>query len=91
MQRQLFDLEDKFPLIGFYGTWLPAYITSMGIVVANATCIPNTEAYVEEEASNVQRRKEYSTGVVVGFIFAGLVGLTLLAAAFYVGFAFGYC
>ena len=32
----------------------------------------------------------YSTGAVVGFIFAGLVSATFLAAAFYVGFAFGY-
>ena len=53
MQRQVFDLESKFPLIGFHGTWLPAYITSLGIVVTNATCIPDTEAYVEEEESSI--------------------------------------
>lgn len=78
MTIQTFSLGVEYPLLGFYGTAKKNVITSLGVVVAEPTCIPDPSLVPDDDSSS----NALSTGAIVGIIFGvlfcctGTIGLS---------------
>ena len=82
MQRMAFELGPEFPLLGFYGTWVAEEITSLGLVVANATCVPDGVYRYQEESG-------LSGGAIAGIVVGSLLFVAGCAGGAYLGYRYG--
>lgn len=84
MTVQTYLLGASRPLLGFWGTATDKLVSSLGVVGADASCIPIPGLYDTTSDS-------LSTGGIVGITFGSLAFATIVGAIVFVCFKLGCC